>query len=322
MSTGYVHSEMIGDSRLYRQSLAPEITWRASKQTYYTVLFLADRGRVADAYRAYAYFRWMDDLIDEGGMDTAGRMAFVERQSSLVERLYRGEQPQDLCAEERLLADLIRHDHEPGSGLQSYICHMMAVMAFDAERRGRLITEGELNNYTRWLAIAVTEALHYFIGNRCGSPQNEVRYLAAMGAHITHMLRDALDDIDQGYVNIPREAVEAADIDPEDAGSPAFRAWVKGRVELARCCFRAGRCYLERVKNPRCRLAGYAYIARFESVLDTIERDGCRLRASYPECKTLQPGLKMGWSSLWQTVCPQPPVTVLRHISPAEGARS
>ncbi|MBN1122936.1 MAG: squalene/phytoene synthase family protein [Anaerolineae bacterium] len=322
MSTGYVHSEMIGDSRLYRQSLASEITWKASKQTYYTVLFLTDRTRMADAYRAYAYFRWVDDLIDESGMDAAGRIAFVERQSSLVERLYRGEQPQDLCTEERLLADLIRHDHEPGSGLQSYICHMMAVMAFDTERRGRLISEGELSNYTRWLAIAVTEAMHYFIGNRCGSPQNEMRYLAATGAHITHMLRDALDDIAQGYINIPREAVEAAGVDLEDGNSPAFRAWVKGRVELAYCCFRAGRNYLEQVENPRCRLAGYAYIARFESVLDMIERDGYRLRASYPECKTLQPGLKMGLSSLWQTICPQPTFPVLHHISTTEGARS
>ena len=44
--------------------LAASITKVASKQTYYTIRFLVDRERVADAYRAYAYFRWVDDSLD------------------------------------------------------------------------------------------------------------------------------------------------------------------------------------------------------------------------------------------------------------------
>ncbi len=46
------------------QYLSPFITKAASKQTYYTIRFLVDRERVADAYRAYAYFRWVDDTLD------------------------------------------------------------------------------------------------------------------------------------------------------------------------------------------------------------------------------------------------------------------
>ena len=46
------------------QSIAPAITKAASKQTYYTIRFLVDRDRVADAFRAYAYFRWVDDTLD------------------------------------------------------------------------------------------------------------------------------------------------------------------------------------------------------------------------------------------------------------------
>jgi phytoene/squalene synthetase len=305
-------------------SLAAAITWAASKQTYYTVRLLVDRDRRDDAYRAYAYFRWVDDHLDEGGLSAAERMAFVERQGRLVEELYRGGSPEtispeSLSAEERMLATLVKHDREPDSGLQSYIRHMMAVMAFDAERRGRLISEAELRAYTRWLAVAVTEALHYFIGSRCGAPRCEFRYLAAMGAHVTHMLRDTLEDVEAGYVNIPREAVEAAGIRPDDVDSPACRAWVKRRVELARNHFRAGRAYLERVENPRCRLAGYAYMARFESVLDAIERDGYRLRAAYPECKTLRAALEMGRAMVAGAVRPRPVVALPRRVSSAKG---
>ena len=49
--------------------------------------------------------------------------------------------------------------------------------------------------------------------------------------------------------------------------SEAFRAWVKSRVQLAREYFEAGKGYFARVQNLRCRLAGFAYIARFEWVL-------------------------------------------------------
>ena len=51
-----------------QQNLAASITRAASKQTYYTVRFLVDRGRVADAYRAYAYFRWVDDTLDSDNL--------------------------------------------------------------------------------------------------------------------------------------------------------------------------------------------------------------------------------------------------------------
>jgi phytoene/squalene synthetase len=44
--------------------LAASITKAASKQTYYMIRFLVDRERVAEAYRAYAYFRWVDDFLD------------------------------------------------------------------------------------------------------------------------------------------------------------------------------------------------------------------------------------------------------------------
>ena len=63
-----------------QQTLAPAITKTASKQTYYTIRFLADRERVADAYLAYAYFRWVDDWLDLGLSNRSERMQFVTRQ--------------------------------------------------------------------------------------------------------------------------------------------------------------------------------------------------------------------------------------------------
>jgi phytoene/squalene synthetase len=107
------------------------------------------------------------------------------------------------------------------------------------------------------------------------------------------MLRDTYDDVQAGYFNIPREVLDAGHVSPQDIGSDAYRSWVQGRVELARNYFRAGREYLRQVENPRCRLAGYAYAARFEWLLDTLEREEYVLRPQYNERKSFRAGLRM-----------------------------
>lgn len=267
------------------QNLAASITKAASKQTYYTIRFLVDKKKDVDAYRAYAYFRWVDDWLDQEKHSQTERIAFLERQKMIVNSCYRGQQLTELSAEESMVTKIIEVDRQEHSGLQAYIRNMMAVMTFDAERRGQLISQEALNEYTHFLAVAVTEALHYFIGHECFSPDCKIRYQAATGAHITHMLRDTIEDIEAGYFNIPREVLEGNAIEAHDINRQAYRDWVEKRAQLARTCFKEGREYLTQVENFRCRVAGHAYIARFESILDMIEQDGYHIRAQYPKQK-------------------------------------
>ena len=277
---------------------ASSITKAASKQTYYTIRFLVDRDRVEDAYRAYGYFRWVDDILDADSDSGLKRRVFLERQKTLLEKCYQGEAPQGANIHEQMLVELVQHDYEKNSGLQLYLRNMMQVMDFDARRRGKLISQVELNEYTRWLATAVMECIHYFVGHDDFSPHDETRYLAVSAAHITHMLRDTFDDAQIGYYNIPRELLEANHIGPLDVQSDAHRAWVKSRVLLAREYFKASKGYFARVQNPRCRLACFAYIARFEWLLDSIEREGYCLRPQYSERKSARIGLRMSWLTL------------------------
>lgn len=290
----------------YRQSSIPAleaaITRHASKQTYCTIKFLADRHLVDDAYRAYAYFRWVDDYIDHENLSQPERISFVERQRLIIDRAYHGDWLDNLSPEERMVVELIQNDGAKNDGLRVYIENMMAVMAFDAERRGQTISQSDLKAYTRWLATAVTEAMHYFIGHKCAAPQDDTRYLAVTAAHITHMLRDAIEDMAAGYFNIPQEFLAANGIEPDAVSGGAYRMWVQNQVQLARRFFQTGKTYLARVENRRCRIAGYAYIARFEVVLEAIEKDGFQLRADYPERKSIRAALKMAWSVLSQAL--------------------
>lgn len=280
------------------EDLATSITRASSSQTYYTIRLLADRDRVADAYRAYGYFRWVDDKLDEQLHEQSERSAFVERQQSLIHRGYRGQTPADLTQEERMLIALIHGDTAKNSGVQSYIRNMMAVMAFDADRQWRLITQKELDDYSRHLALAVTDALHYFIGHDRSSPQGRVRYHAVTAAHITHMLRDTIEDADAGYFNISQEFLNACGLDPRDVHHPAYKEWVRSRVQLARTYFESGRDNLAQVESRRCRVAGHAYITRFEVVLDAIERDNYHLRPAYPERKGWKAALRVCGAAL------------------------
>src|SRR5258708_5051440 len=183
--------------------LAIRITSETNKQTYYTIRLLVDRDRIANAFRAYAYFRWVDDWLDCGETKREDRLTFIARQQAVMECAYEGVLLPNLSVAERMLADLIRSDQDSYSGLGAYIRNMMAVMAFDAHRRGRLASQDELSHYTQHLAVAVTEALLYFIGHERMAPPGEARYMAVIGAHVTHMLRDAIEDSDAGYFNVP-----------------------------------------------------------------------------------------------------------------------
>lgn len=275
-------------------SSSPEaVTRAASTQTYWTIQLLVDRDRVHQAFQAYAYFRWFDDALDRPEAAPRERTELAARQADLIERAYRGEVLTGLQAEERWLVDLIAWDRCRPSGLAAYIKNLWAVMALDTRRRGRLISQTELDAYTEHLAVGVTEAMHFFIGHDRPEPALAWRYQAVTGAHITHMLRDTVDDLAAGYINVPREVLDAGGIAPHAIDSAPYRAWVEQRVTRARACFALGRRCLATLASWRCRLAGFAYLRRFERVLDQIERDCYQLRPAYSE--SLSPA---GWASL------------------------
>jgi phytoene/squalene synthetase len=279
------------DITISQQTLAESIVKAASKQTYYTIRYFVDRPLVPLAYQAYAYFRWVDDTLDYDTGPQEEKIAFVKRQVALLDAFYRGEFTEEISSEEAMLKNLVKSDHREDSGLASYLKNMMAVMVFDAERRGRTISHDELASYTQSLAVAVTDALHYFIGGASPTIDDQQRYLAVTGAHITHMLRDAHEDIQSGYFNTPREYLQRKGLSENDLNSVAYQKWVCQQVSLARKYFDEGRKYLSSVRDLRCRLVGYAYTARFEWVLRTIARENYCLRSGYPDRKTFSAGL-------------------------------
>jgi phytoene/squalene synthetase len=283
-------------------SMAQSITFTGSKQTYYTARLMVDKDLVNDFFRAYAYFRWADDFIDVSSQSDQERLEFIQRQRSLIDGLYDRKRFDTQSPEEDILAELISHDQNTNSGLQSFIRNMFAIIEFDAHRKGKLISQEQLDWYSDRLGRSVTDGLLYFIGNGQRYPESGNRYLAAIGAHIAHLLRDMLPDIMDGFINIPREYLDTHGITPDEITNPAFRNWVKERVDLARFYFDEGQKYLDRLNVLRCKIVGYWYSARFMGVLDAIERDEYVLRQDYKERYRLPSWLRIFWFAISTTL--------------------
>lgn len=282
--------------------LAATVARDASLQTYLTIRLLVERERRDDAFRAYAYFRWVDDCLDQILETRSDRLAFILRQRALIQDCYSGREATSPSIHERMLVDLVHDRPDQQSGLARYVHNLMWVMAFDAERRGRRITRSELRAYTHSLAIAVAEALQYFLGPGDPHPLPAGLHFSVMGAHVAHMLRDTWADNRDGYYNIPVEFLDENHVSPFDLESPRYREWVRGRVAYARSCFSVGHRHVLEAGRWKFRLAEAAYRARFEAVLRLIERDGYILRPAYPERKSLAGALRLSSAFLGATL--------------------
>ena len=203
-----------------------------------------DRNLVDDAYRAYAYFRWVDDILDAEPGTQAERMTFIQRQQYLLESGYRRE-ILDNCPEEHILVDLIQNDTEENSGLQSYLRNMMAVMAFDVDGAPPDSQAG-VGFVHPLLSFAVTDAL-ITLSVTFSHPDDRNRYLPVQGAHIIHMLRD-MWKIPGWVISIFPKRPSKARVSPSRMSIILLTGSGSRPGGTGKWYFRAGREYLTRLK--------------------------------------------------------------------------
>lgn len=180
-----------------------------------------------------------------------------------------------------MMIDLVASHGRSETSLANYIRCMLRVMRFDASRRGRTISRCELAAYTRDLAAGVMFALESFLGPEDRSTVVPAR-LAVAGAHIAHMLRDTKEDLRLGYFNVPSEVLAVSSLQPDQIDTPAYGAWVRRRVHLARRSIRLGTPHLLAADHFRFRLATLIYVLRFETLLDAIEERNFRVDRAFP----------------------------------------
>jgi len=282
-------------------SLAETITRKSSLQTYITIRLLVDRKLMQQCFQAYAYFRWLDDQIDLVYKTKKERLACIKRQRSIIQQSCDNILPKKLSLEEQLIVDLIKSNRDKNSKLGLFVFSFFDIIAFDAVRKGTLISQKDLDWYSKTLSIAVTSGIEYFIHSRYIYPFSKHHYDAGIAAHIAHMLRDYHEDLDEGFFNIPKEYLVKHGMKPNDVNTIAFRNWVKHRVKLGRRLLQTGKTYIRTLPVLRGKLAAYWYCCRFENVLDSLEKDQFILHAKYP--RHFNVGLHWNMLKTFITVC-------------------
>jgi phytoene/squalene synthetase len=252
--------------------LARNITYKNSRETYFIIKLLVDKPLINDAYKAYAYFRWMDDMADDVITDSTERLKFVARQKKLINNAYNGIFIKTKFPEEELILNLIKYNSQKKSLLHSYVVNFYSIIAFDAKRHGKLVTDKQLEWYSNRIGVAVTDCISFFIGNSTSPTPGMAQYKAATAAHIVHMLRDLKEDIPHGFINISKEFLVKNNLNKIDLNKINLDRWLNEKCKVARIYFKEGRKYIKNIPVFRRKLAAWLYCLRFEPFLKKLER--------------------------------------------------
>lgn len=262
--------------------LAKSITKQSNFRTYLIIKYFVDRKLVDDCYRAYAYFRWADDQVDDVLQTKSQRVEFIHRQENIITLSYKDKPVPHLSPEENLITDLIGSPYSHSPRLKSFIFNFLAIIKFDAHRKKIPISTKEFHWYTQTLATAVTDCILHFINHDFDYPPSPTQYHAARAACITHILRDYIQDVDNEYYNLPQEVQDKHRIVPKDIDHPAFIFWVKQQVKQANLLFSSGKQYLNQLPF-RTQAAACLYCFRFRYILNTIQHQKYLLKSSYKQ---------------------------------------
>jgi phytoene/squalene synthetase len=257
--------------------LAKERAKTENSAAFYLARLLYDRGTLPLFCLGYAYFRWVDDFIDDPMHSERSCRAFITCQQKLIDAAYQGEIWSTDRIEEQMVQYLVEVDFQ--ERLKPYIQDMLAALVWDTRRRGQFSDRSALQAYSLALGRAYTNALQAFVTQSHVYPDAPGRYAAGTAAHLVHLLRDFVQDWEAGYYNISRQEMAEFGLDaaPFDFEGEAFRNWVRVVAQRARGLFRDGQRYLDSLQVYRCKLLGYLYCVRYEILLDQIEHQGYRI---------------------------------------------
>lgn len=245
-------------------------TVRRSSRFTYLLGLLLPAGDRPFFWLWYAYLRWVDDIADNAMMPAATRYDFLTRQIRLVEDIYSGKQV-NLSRDEAPVGALAAYDIQRGGLLGVSLSKMLGAMQFDIQRQGTLSAHEELHrNFDHEVANYL-----FAIGYFCRIPEIPAKVpgrAAANGAKIAHILRDLLQDWDEGIFNISREELDAYGLAlptlKTDITGPAGRRWIAANVRLAERQLTDGLLEAGQVAGLRYRIIVAILVAKYQAYLD------------------------------------------------------
>lgn len=255
---------------------------KASNLTAYILVRLFTRADRNDYLcMAYAYFRWIDDIVDSPTTSDEEKEQFIERQRRFLANLYDGLVFQDSrTLEEQFAQCFVAYDRKMGCILKDDVLGMLSVLKHDLERDRVPWPAAEMHEFITLESRSYINMIRFSCGEE-GNYSGSNRYDEGVACKLAHMLRDFIEDLNQGTMNISRDDLEKYEINLDKVNNENFRLWVRDQVMFAGECFRLGRRNLSNSSQLRYKIASNLYCAKYEDILAMIEQDKYFLRSDY-----------------------------------------
>lgn len=255
--------------------------YRASREKNYVLARLLYGTLFGRAWRhaivGFAWLKCLDDAVDEE--PDADRAAdTLRRQRRLMERVYGGDglSGEALPIPDRFGVPLFRRDRALGAPLRPILEAILETMAFDVDRRGKVLSDAELDAHVVKLGGSVLRYLAHFVSMDLRLPDEYVEPASRAYLHADSLI-DLAEDLRAGLINIPAEAMERYGIDPRSPG-PEVEAWRRNQVPGITALFEEARSHTRRIDSRAMRLLSSLFLARkrrhFERAMSAGAEDG------------------------------------------------
>lgn len=223
-------------------------------------------------FQSYAYFRWLDDFVDQSNDSQESLVCFVLRQKNLIASWYNGESAQASNSRESFIHATINYDKTNEMQLHSMITNFIEAIEWDVSRRYSIVSKNDLGIYSLRLGRSYAEGLLFGLGMKANDPAYDIAMnKCGSAAHIAHILRDLSIDLNLGYVNISCEDMKLFDIDPLDPSLHGIGKWIAFSAEKAEALFSEGKIYQKTFPNIKSRLVFDIVCSRYLSVLRKVK---------------------------------------------------
>jgi phytoene/squalene synthetase len=217
------------------------------------LFFVSERREIL--YKAYGYFRWLDDIVDQAAIPRQQADEIIQRQSQLIAAWYEGRDSLQGQDTESLMKDVIQCNRPLGCPLRPMARGFLDALSWDVQRRYTIVEQEALDRYSQLLGCSYAHGLLFGFGlSPVESRYQTIVYLGGVASHLSHMIRDYEEDRELGYINISREALRRFQIDLDESQSANVRRWKRSLARKACAMFREARKQRNTLPTARARI--------------------------------------------------------------------
>lgn len=187
-------------------TLADEILARRSPKANFLLNLGVRKSRGQFLKLCFSYLRWVDDIVDNPQIDVRDKRIFINRQLNLISNFSNSIPSSIENKEETFLYYFIQYGLSNGnSTIINSVRLMVEGLEMDVQRTERdgIFSEWEMTTYINKMSKSFFDVTASFILPEGKYPYQDV--LVTTSSTKIWMIRDLIDDIEHGYINITRE---------------------------------------------------------------------------------------------------------------------